>query len=41
MGEVFGEYIELVSCAQPCEELNIITNDISNYDENKFNIVEK
>jgi len=39
--EVYWEYIELVSCAQQCEELKIITNDISNYDENKFNIVEK
>lgn len=41
MWKVYGEYVELVSCAQQCEDLNIITNDISNYDENKFNIVEK
>lgn len=41
MWEVYGEYVELVSCAQQCEDLNIITSDVSNYDENKFNIVEK
>jgi len=39
MWEVFGEYVELVSCAKQCEELQIITNDISNYDENKFNLI--
>ncbi len=41
MGEVYWEYVELVSCALQCEDLNIITSDVSNYDENKFNIVEK
>ncbi len=41
MGEVFWEYVEIVSCAKNCEDLNIITNDVSNFDENKFNILEK
>ena len=41
MWEVFGEYVEVVSCAKNCVDLNIITNDVSNYDENKFEIVEK
>ena len=41
MGEVFWEYVEIVSCAKNCVDLNIVTNDISNYDENKFKIVEK
>lgn len=41
MWEVFGEYVEIVSCAQNCETLKVITNDISNFDENKFVIVEK
>ena len=41
MWEVYGEYVELVSCAKQCEELNIIINDISNYDANKFNLVQK
>jgi len=41
MGQVYGEYVELVSCAKQCEQLNIITNDTSNYDANKFNIVQK
>lgn len=40
-GDVFGEYIEIVSCAKNCSDLNIILNDVANYDENKFNIVEK
>ena len=39
--EVFGEYVEVVSCAQDCETLKIVTNDISNFDENKFVITEK
>ncbi len=41
MWEIFGEYVELVSCAQQCEELNIIISDTSNYDENKFILTEK
>jgi len=41
MGEVFWEYVEIVSCAKQCEELQIIVNDVSNFDENKFVIVEK
>lgn len=41
MGETFGEYVEIVSCARQCEELKIITNDISNFDENRFVISEK
>ena len=41
MGEVFGEYVEIVSCAQNCDDLKIITSDVTNYDENKFVIVEK
>jgi len=41
MWDVYGGYSEIVSCAQQCEELKIITNDISNFDANKFNIVEK
>lgn len=41
MWEVYWEYVELVSCALQCEELNIITNDTSNYDENKFKIIER
>lgn len=39
--EVFGEYAEIISCAENCEDLNIITSDVSNYDENKFTIIEK
>lgn len=41
VGEVFGEYIEIISCAQQCSELNLIMNDVSNYDENKFVIQEQ
>ena len=41
MWEVFGKYVEIKSCAKNCEDLRIITNDISNFDENKFIIVEK
>ena len=41
MWEVFGEYVEIVSCAKNCSDLSIITSDISNFDENKFTIVEK
>ncbi|MCD5375457.1 biotin/lipoyl-binding protein [Candidatus Gracilibacteria bacterium] len=41
LGEVFGEYAEIISCAENCEDLNIITSDVSNYDENKFTIIEK
>jgi multidrug efflux pump subunit AcrA (membrane-fusion protein) len=41
LGEVFGEYIEVVSCAKNCSDLRIVTNDISNFDENKFVIIEK
>ena len=41
MWEVFGKYVEIVSCAKQCEELKIITSDISNFDENKFTILEK
>ena len=39
--EVFGEYAEIISCAENCEDLHIITSDVSNYDENKFTIIEK
>jgi len=41
MWEVFWKYVEIVSCAQQCESLKIITNDVSNFDENKFKILEK
>ena len=41
LGEVFGEYTEIVSCGQNCEDLNIVMSDVSNFDENKFVIVEK
>lgn len=41
MGEVFWEYVEIVSCAKNCSDLEIVTSDISNYDENKFVIQEK
>lgn len=41
MWEVFWEYVEIVSCAKNCVDLNIIRSDISNFDENKFKIVEK
>ncbi len=41
LGEVFSDTVEIVSCAQDCESLNIIMNDVSNFDENKFIIVEK
>lgn len=41
MWEVFGEYVEIESCAKNCEDLNIITSDVSNFDENKFVIIEK
>jgi hypothetical protein len=41
MWDIFWQYVEIVSCAQECSDLKIITNDISNFDENKFNIVEK
>lgn len=41
MGEVFWKYVEVVSCARQCDELKIIVNDISNFDENKFKILEK
>ena len=41
MWEVFWEYVEIVSCAKNCEDLSIITNDVTNFDENKFIIVEK
>jgi multidrug efflux pump subunit AcrA (membrane-fusion protein) len=39
--EVFWEYIEVVSCAMNCEDLIIVTSDVSNYDENKFTITKK
>jgi len=38
---VFWDMVEIVSCAQQCEELNIVTNDVSNYDENRFVIIER
>jgi len=41
MWEVYGEFVEILSCAKQCEELKIITNDVSNFDENKFTIVER
>jgi len=41
MWDTYGWYSEIVSCARQCEELKIITNDISNFDENKFNIIER
>jgi hypothetical protein len=41
LGQWFGEYIEIVSCAQNCEELEIITSDVSNFDANKFTITQK
>ncbi len=41
MGEVFWDYVEIVSCAKQCEDLKIVTNDVSNFDENNFQIVEK
>ena len=41
MWEVFWKYVEIKSCAKNCEDLRIITNDVSNFDENKFIIVEK
>lgn len=41
MGDTFGDYVEVVSCAENCDDLKIITNDVSNFDENKFIIVEK
>lgn len=39
--DVFWEYIEIVSCAKNCVDLEIITSDISNFDENKFKIVQQ
>ena len=39
--EVFNEQIEIISCAQNCEDLRIIMSDVSNFDENKFIIREK
>ena len=41
LGDVFGKYVEIKSCAKNCTDLRIITNDVSNFDENKFIIVEK
>jgi multidrug efflux pump subunit AcrA (membrane-fusion protein) len=41
LGEVYGEYIEVVSCAENCSDLKIVLNDISNFDENKFVIIEE
>jgi len=39
--EVFDEQIEVISCAKNCEDLKIIMSDVSNFDENKFIIIEK
>lgn len=36
LGEIYGENIEIISCAQECKNLQIITNDISSYNPNKF-----
>lgn len=41
MWDVFGEYVEIVSCAKQCEDLRIITSDTSNFDANKFEIIER
>ncbi len=41
MWEVFWEYVEIVSCAKQCEDLRIITSDTSNFDANKFEIIER
>lgn len=41
IGEIFWEYVEIISCAQNCDDLQIITNDVSNFDENKFTITQK
>lgn len=41
MWEVFWNTVEIVSCAKNCVDLNIITSDVSNFDENKFTIIEK
>ncbi len=41
MWDIYGDQVEIVSCARQCEELNIITNDVSNFDPNTFVIVEK
>ncbi len=38
--EIYGEYIEIVSCAKNCQELEVITSDVWNYDENKY-IIQK
>jgi hypothetical protein len=43
-GEFYWEYVEIIWCKEEqedCENLEIITNDISNFDEEKFNIVVK
>lgn len=34
--EIYGEYIEVVSCAKNCSDLEVITSDVWNYDENKY-----
>ncbi len=38
---VFWEYIEVVSCAKNCIDLNVVMSDITNYNEGEFRIVEK
>lgn len=41
MWDIFWEYVEIVSCAKNCVDLNIVTSDIGNFDENRFTIIEK
>jgi multidrug efflux pump subunit AcrA (membrane-fusion protein) len=41
MWEVFWDYAEVISCAKNCSDLQIIISDISNFDENKFTVLEK
>lgn len=45
LGSFFWDMVEILSCVdlddENCTNLNIITNDISNYDENKFNLIPK
>jgi hypothetical protein len=38
---VYGNNIEIISCAKNCVDLRIITSDISNYTPNNFVIQEK
>ncbi|MCH8518994.1 HlyD family efflux transporter periplasmic adaptor subunit [Candidatus Gracilibacteria bacterium] len=38
LGRVFGDSIEVLSCAEECDTLEIIWNDISNYNSNDFTL---